>query len=172
MRQNDWDWMTGSLTEKMFPMVGTSWKDETYIDEDGTEVHRNNSEYETYNNSMKFVLTHQRWDPKDPSTREASDLFAEIALAIEEILDREIDWGDLELFSALGTSLDFYHGIDAFVRYRRRKIVTMDITRNPLKEEGKADFILQFSGLEENEKGYVFKKPAKEIARLLLAHAA
>jgi hypothetical protein len=47
----------------------------------------------------------------------------------------------LELFTAIGTPLDIFHGVDAFFEFNGI-VVTIDLTRNPNKDSGKAHFIL------------------------------
>lgn len=118
-------------------------------------------EYKKYEEALKEVKVDYPGDPSDPRERFASDLHAEVAqeLGLE-------DWSELRLYSAVGSSLDYYHGVDAFFEWRDQR-VTMDVTRNPAKESGyKADVIL---GEEEFELPQRRLEKAIEIAEILRA---
>src|SRR3990167_10601589 len=93
--------------------------------------------YVPFRESVRLVEANQPWDPADPSTRGASDLHTQVAMALE--LE---DWGELRLFSALKTPLDVFHGIDAFFEWRGR-VVTLDLTSNQKKDEYKADLMIR-----------------------------
>jgi hypothetical protein len=80
--------------------------------------------------------------PSDPETPFANNLHATIA----ENLNLD-NYEHLGYYSALGTELDRFHGVDAFFELRvvgRRDPlrVTVDLTFNPHKDEYKADIIL------------------------------
>ena len=95
--------------------------------------------YVPFNRSMMVVKAHQPWDPSDPEPRFASDLHASVALALN--LD---DWSELRFYTAVGSPLDFFHGIDCFFEFRGL-IVTIDLTVDPKKLVGKADLVLNVS---------------------------
>ncbi len=98
-----------------------------------------NGDYLPYNQALKDVMAHQPWDPTDPEPRFASDLHSCVA---EELgID---DLSRLELYTAVGSALDVYHGVDCFFRFNG-KIVTIDLTVNPNKDEYKADLVLNVS---------------------------
>lgn len=99
--------------------------------------------YVAYDEALHGVIEGQPWDPRDPTPRAASDLHASIALA----LGIE-DWSKLGLFTAVGSPLDFFHGIDGFIAYRGR-YVTFDVTTNPHKDEAKADFVVTEDDLNQ-----------------------
>jgi len=66
--------------------------------------------YQYYKEAINFVKEHQAWEnPSDPDPRFANDLHATIAdkLGIE-------DYDLLKFYTAVGSALDHYHGIDAF----------------------------------------------------------
>lgn len=100
--------------------------------------------YIPYRQALAEVEANQPWDPTDPGTRFANDLHAEVASALG--LD---DWTGLRFFTAIGSALDRYHGIDAFFRFGIA-IVTLDVTLNDAKRNGyKADIIVPSAAVEE-----------------------
>jgi len=110
--------------------------------------------------AMDVVRENQPWDPSDPEPSEVNDLHAMIALS----LDLE-EWASLKFFTAVGTALDYFHGVDAFVEFQG-KVVTLDLTTHPAKQEGKADIVVHPNDICEAE-GRRFL--AWRIARLLTA---
>lgn len=98
----------------------------------------------------------QGWNVSDPSSKCMNNLHTFIAETLELT-----DYSELQLFTAVGSPLDFFHGIDAFFEFQG-KIVTIDVTKNPKKFEGKADFILQESVLEDE---IVLQTIAESIAK-------
>jgi hypothetical protein len=125
-------------------------------------------EYVPYRQAMRRCREHQpkSWDPTDPSTRAGSDLYASVALMLEAFVG-QFDWGELKLFSSIGSPLDFFHGVDGWFEFRGR-IVTVDITANRYKEGGyKADAILL---LEDGDDKIVFRG-IERIPQLLLGAA-
>ena len=101
-------------------------------------------------------MAHQPWDPSDPEPRFASDLHASVALALG--LD---DWSTLKFFTAVGSALDHFHGVDCFFVFKG-KIVTIDVTVNSEKLIGKADMVLNIS---DPETALLVGAPA--VARLM-----
>lgn len=97
--------------------------------------------YYSYNQSVEEVEKIQIGDPSDPEAKFANDLHATIA----EKLGLE-DYTKLSFYNALGTSLDYYHGVDAFFKYKDKEgnthRITLDLTKNPNKDDYKADVIL------------------------------
>jgi hypothetical protein len=84
------------------------------------------------------------WDPTDPPTRIASDIQALVC----ERYDID-DYSDVRLYTAIGSSLDKHHGIDAWVEFHDQvgyepDIVTLDFTLNSGKylNKHKADVIV------------------------------
>lgn len=71
--------------------------------------------YVPFQKALRLVKTHQPWDPTDPSTRAGEDLHCQVALA----LGLE-DFSELSFFSALGSPLDLFHGIDAVFEWKGR----------------------------------------------------
>jgi len=56
--------------------------------------------------------------------------------------------GMINFYTAVGTSLDVYHGVDAFFKLQDH-IVTLDVTSNDSKTHAKADIIVQ-TGYDED----------------------
>ncbi len=98
----------------------------------------NGEAFWTFQSSIRFAAKNQPrgWDPTDPPLRSANDLHASVALALG--LD---NWEELRLFSAIGTPADLFYGTDGFFVFRG-KVVTLDVTINPHKEDWKADVVV------------------------------
>ena len=148
--------MTGRLLESVvFGTTAVAWKGEM--------------KYLPYRESFNFCRTHQPygWDPTDPPTRTGSNLYASIALKLEETVG-EFDWRDLKFFSAIGSPLDVFHGIDGWFEFRGR-VVTFDLTANTAKADGyKARVILLY---EEDDSSEITLKGIERIPDLLLGAA-
>ena len=92
--------------------------------------------YRPYKSAMRQVMSPlEGWDPTNPATRIANDFHASVC---EEM--GEEDYSQVRMYPCIGTSMDFYHGVDFVMRYRNN-IVTFDMTLNPDKEEYKADIV-------------------------------
>lgn len=118
--------------------------------------------YVSYRQAEQMVLRSQPWDPSDPGTRVGNDLHAQIALALG--ID---DWSRLGLFTAIGSPLDQFHGVDAIIVLRTDrgcKKVTVDLTTNPTKGEYKATITIEPHQLESAN----MAETAAMIARLLV----
>ena len=75
------------------------------------------------------------YDPSDPKDNPPSDFFRTVASFLP-------DGGrGLELYIAIDTPLDYFHGVDAFFCWNGGT-VTIDVTANPNKSKGNADFII------------------------------
>lgn len=122
--------------------------------------------YLKFEEAVEDVKKNQPWDdPSDPHPRFANDLHAEVAIE----LGLEDDYAPLEFYTAIGSSLDHYHGVDAFFEYEGAR-ATLDITQNPAKQDGyKADLIV---GPEEVEYSVRRQEKAAEIADVLRAEVA
>ncbi len=106
--------------------------------------------YMSYRRAMDAAKRSQPvgWDPKDPPTETANNFHARVCLALEKITGLE-EWSEVELWSAIGSALDRFHGIDGWFQFRGR-VVTIDLTLDPQKESGRADFVLHPEDLESN----------------------
>lgn len=65
---------------------------------------------------------------------------AGVAKILEGEIKRQLG-ADAELYTAVRTPLDFYHGVDAFVEFKG-VVVTLDVTTNPHKDACKADLLV------------------------------
>jgi len=107
--------------------------------------------YMSFQEAMSLVKKMQPYeDPSDPEPRFANDLHATIAdkLGLE-------DYKNLHFYTAVGSHLDKWHGVDAFVEMKVDKFrsitVTLDVTTNPNKgDDYKADvvFLMPREGLD------------------------
>ena len=93
---------------------------------------------------MEIVRRCQPWENfSDPDPRFANDLHAKIA----DLLGLG-DYKILKFYTAVGSHLDKFHGIDAFFEYDcgdKTITITLDVTINPRKgEEYKADVVFYF----------------------------
>ena len=128
--------------------------------------------YMKYGDAMNLLKEKQAFEPSDPEPRFANDLHASVA----ERLGLE-DYGKLKFFSSVGSPLDIYHGVDAFLELEgkdgKKHVVTMDISGNPNKNKGKADVLINmpFEGLDpkEDKEKYMEKisETTNEIAEKL-----
>lgn len=115
-------------------------------------------EYLSFAEAMALVKAAQPWNPTDPGPRPANDLHA----AVCEVLGVD-NYSEVALYTAVGSPLDFYHGVDALIEWRGA-IVTIDVTANPTKSAHKADFILWPEDFAGN-----LATAAKLIARQLVS---
>ena len=120
-------------------------------------VGEGNVEYKKYEAAIEDVKNDYPGNPSDPRPSFANDLHAEVVEALG--LDDKYD--EVQFYTAVGSSLDRYHGVDAFFEYNGGR-VTLDVTKNPAKAGGyKADLMI---GEEEFEYPSRRKEKAKEIA--------
>ncbi len=113
-------------------------------------------QYVPFRQAMEEVKKLQPWDPSDPELPTANDLHASIATELR--LD---DWSELKLFTAVGSPLDQFHSIDAFVEFRG-KVVTIDLTVSRFKGEYRADITVDPDDIFVGMSG-----TAKKIAEIL-----
>lgn len=83
--------------------------------------------YMTFVDAMQEVRKHQ------PARK------APAIVAIEREFEKRGE--KIEFYTAVGTALDLYHGVDGFFVFRGT-VLTVDVTLNPNKIAGKADIIL------------------------------
>src|SRR3990167_3897702 len=90
---------------------------------------------------LQMVRKNQPWDPTDPGDPDdsknhfAQDLHADVCveLGVEE-------WSEVALYTAVGSPLDRFHGIDAFFEFHGT-IVSIDLTVGR-KGSHKADLVI------------------------------
>lgn len=108
--------------------------------------------------AKKYTQQRIGWNTKEPSTKLAQFLFQNVKKHLPSQYRKE-----LELFCAIGSRLDYFHGVDAFFAIGSI-IVTIDVSLNKTKET-KADVLVY------KKKYYFFpylKRVAQEIASILL----
>jgi len=138
--------------------------------------------YVSWKDSLRLARKFSPYDPTDPRNKPfLNDL--RIAFIDELGFTEERDMDRVKIFTAVGSPLDFWHGIDAFIEVedgngRTSKIIGFDAkemadspeTREHAHEK-KADIIIfmkDFPDAESESKEYVAKmgEIAKEAARV------
>ncbi len=100
--------------------------------------------YVSFRDSLKLAKEHQPWEnPTKPSPLFASKLRGAV-LAAMPLLPQSLH-ENLKFFTSVGSPLDRYHGIDAFLEFEvmgKDPIrVTLDITMRPGKDIWKTDIL-------------------------------
>jgi len=121
--------------------------------------------YLSYNEAKKIAKQNQPYDPTDPEPDFANGLHATVAEKLG--LD---DYQDLGFYTAVGSVLDYLHGVDGFFEYKTKDkgaiVVTMDITINPRKDSCKADVLIELptEGLDRKLDRKEYLEKLEEIA--------
>ncbi len=126
--------------------------------------------YVNYRQSVELVEQHYEGDPTNPAKPLANEL--RMAVIDELGLETDADMDRIKFFTAIGTPLDHFHGVDAWIEFVPEvgppRRVTIDVTLNPNKETHKADVIVQeFPDPSENEERFmelVYDKYAPQLA--------
>ena len=120
--------------------------------------------YLSFNRAIELIKRFYVQDPHKPSKPLAADLFQ----ALLKKLQLE-DSQKLSFYSAIGTPLDTFHGIDGFCEYENVRLA-IDLTANPRKENEEdnpsVDFVLHEMPSKETE-GYLYKEELEETANFL-----
>mgnify|MGYP001584780283 CR=1 FL=1 len=100
----------------------------------------------SYDELVNMVMNSQpvKYNPFDPNPRVINDLHMYIAMALG------VDCGEVGLYMAFRTQLDYDYGIDFFVKYGNQ-IVTVDVTVNSCKDEYRADFIFNVNNYDTGQ---------------------
>jgi hypothetical protein len=123
--------------------------------------------------AIELIRKFSESDPRNPSKPFAKELRMAV---IEELgLEESEDMDRVKFFSAVGTPLDHFHGVDAWVEFDSGRggprMVTLDVTLNTEKETHKADIIVQkVPDPSENEDEFlklVYEIYAPQIAEQL-----
>lgn len=101
--------------------------------------------YITRGRAIELVRQFTKDDPTNPAKPFAKELrlavIDELGLEDDEVMDR------IRFYSAVGTPLDVFHGIDGWIEFFPDdgfpRMVTLDVTMDPGKVEHKADVIVQ-----------------------------
>lgn len=126
--------------------------------------------YIPFEKALSVVKFCQPWaDPSEPEPRFANDLHASVA---EELCPD--DYSKLAFFTAVGSHLDRFHGVDAFFEYKTEVGIvraTLDITTNPRKEDGyKADivFLVPADGLDPKLDKEKYGEKVREVTAMVV----
>lgn len=120
--------------------------------------------------AIELIRKHTKEDPTNPTKPFANEI--RLAVAEELGLEDDEDLDRLRFYSAVGTPLDVFHGVDGWIEFHMEggasRIVTMDVTLDPGKTEHKADVIVHaVPDPSENEKQFmelVYEEYAPQIA--------
>jgi len=111
-----------------------------------------------YRKAMDVVKQSQPGNPADPSSPAMNDFHA---LVCEELGAK--DYSLVKCFTAVGSPLDIFHGVDSFVELDGGAVVTIDLTTNSKKDVHKADIILHEQDVYDRD-GRVNRARLQEIA--------
>ena len=94
------------------------------------------AQYLDFKKSLEWVKNNQKSDP----TGKPEKAFAQ---AIKRGIAKKLGvlYHEVRYYSAIGSALDIFHGIDAFVEYGG-KIVTIDVTKESHKTYRKANILI------------------------------
>ena len=101
--------------------------------------------YVVYNKAVELVRTFSTEDPTNPQKPFAKELRMAVIEALG--LEDDEDMDRIRFYSAVGTVLDIYHGVDGWIELQLDEepaiLVTLDVTLNKQKTDHKADIIVQ-----------------------------
>lgn len=159
LRQNPDAGYSGTLAER--DMFGDPWEIRSSdtpekralarrFCEEFRSAARAHNGYLPFLKALNFVRERQIDNPETPFRPFAAELLCQIEdILISEYGHKEVAPKDLRFYSAVGTPLDIFHGIDAWVeildrRTREYLYVTLDVTQNlqKLSEGHKADVMV------------------------------
>lgn len=113
--------------------------------------------YQGYKQSIMYVKEHQRGDPAHPARFFPRSLLERLRTNPELNINSD---EQIRFYTAVGSSLDRFHGVDAFFEYNtsdgKSVRVTIDVTINPNKDRYKADVVLAIpqEGLDPKDQNY------------------
>ena len=123
-----------------------------------------------------MTLVREHGNPKVDATDPSKPLARELRIAvIDELGLEDKDQDRIKFFSAVGTALDHFHGVDGWIEFQPEEgppvIVTLDVTLNTKKLEHKADIIIsEVPDPDEDEKAFedlVYQTYAPQVAKRL-----
>jgi hypothetical protein len=115
------------------------------------------SGYMPYKKAVELAKHLQPGDPTNPD----KDFLNELRIAVQDALELDPDDDSLKAFTAVGTPLDKFHGVDGFITLtdgQREHMVTLDATlrQDKLEEGHKADIMIgELPMPEEDEDAYI-----------------
>jgi hypothetical protein len=105
--------------------------------------------YIGFEQAAEFAKKFQPFDPTHPNKPFARDVrigLLDLMMGKKWITESEEDQDRVKFYTAVGTPLDKFHGIDAFMEYKdpngKKYRVTFDLTLNPKKPEAKSDIVV------------------------------
>jgi len=105
------------------------------------------------------------WIPTSPPTLFGRSLLSQVGDVLGRMLkvSKSKKRFDLSLYPTVGTPLDFFHGVDAFLALRDLEfnhdfIITLDFSLNVGKIVGKADFVISEDDVDKIENGILIEK--------------
>lgn len=133
--------------------------------------------YLDFNNAITIVIDNQPGDPTDPQADFARDLHYAMVQKLDPI---EEDCSNLRFYTAVGSQLDWHHGVDGFFIYTDKNtgfqyLITIDLTMDPSKSlpGKKAEYLLYVNedqlDVKFNKKEYdhLMQLQSSELVRLI-----
>ena len=165
-RRGPMDFYSGKMNEEdLFGKLRPSRK---YIE--AHESMANADGYVIRDVAIDIIRKYSNQDPINPTQPFAKEL--RLAVMDELSFETDQEMNRLKFYTAVGTSADVFHGIDGWFEYVDddgvRVIVTIDVTKNPKKDEWKADVIIpEVADPEEDETKFLeeTERYAKEIVK-------
>lgn len=148
--------ITGGIAEE--ELVGKSRYEEI------THIAKSHFEYSTRGSALNLIRDMQPFDPTDPEP----DFANAVHYYIFEKMG--IDAEQLRFYTAVGSPLDKFHGVDGWFETgdgNNMKMVTIDVTLNPNKSDGyKADiiFLVPNGGLDRKVDKEQFIQYSEDLA--------
>jgi hypothetical protein len=160
--------------------LGPAYKEARAIVEDRSgPPHKEFGYYVNYPNSVDLV---ERFQPIDKTTGDRIDptdslkLLQDIKYEVVDLLE-DIDNDEILAFTSVGSTLDHFHGIDAFIKIKdpnggKPFLISFDITLKRDKDQQKADILIPneipdpaYGTKEEKEYGIRVSEIAKEVVQ-------
>jgi len=135
--------------------TGTLWEDE-FLDVVPGHIRHDKTGYRPFREAARLAKENQPdgWNPEGPSKPRAAEFYRQVREGLEDAKVHERP----KFYTARGSALDRYHGVDAIFELSGRD-VTVDFTVNPHKTEYRADVVV----------GTDFASGAIDVARKLYA---
>jgi hypothetical protein len=159
------EFMSGKLSE--IDSLGTFKQTDEY--RRAFQKEASESGYVPFEAAMKLIRDHEgEFDPTNPDKPFANEL--RIAIAEELGLEGD-DMDRIQFHTAVGTPLDHFHGIDAWVEFvpgrGGARTVTLDYTDDPGKIEHKADIIVHDVSDPSKDEDAFMKKVYDDYAPMI-----
>lgn len=140
MKRFNWDWQRNNLG-----LTGGMAEDSILglvVNAMGFQDFKAKGVYMKFREALNFVKSHQPAAPTNPEKRFARDLRS----AVAQILNAKNE--ALKFFTAVGSPLDFYHGVDGFITYQHPTcgeiFATMDVKTYQPEQGCKANVLIVY----------------------------